>query len=369
MNHEFWYLSRAAGFTAYLLLFVSVALGIAMGTRLVERFVRRNVVFDLHRFTTILALVFTLFHAYILLGDSYFSFNVWQLSLPFMSPYRTWQTAVGVFALYALILLVVSFYIRQFIGYRAWRALHFTTFAMFAGAMLHGIVGGTDTTEAWAKAIYVGTAVATVGLVLYRIQYHMPDGSFARTFRLASGFGTVVAAILLVFATGMLTTAGATNSAQPLASDAAPSDGGPAPATGAHPFLTTFSDDVTGKYVQTTDANGAQLTLDGASTGDVALKLHVELVQATGRATTGAGESSATPQAVVTTNRAELLDASSSAILCDGKLSALNGGAMRFTCDGQGPYAGVQMSISGQMQSRADGTFSGVLSGRMLRTT
>ena len=28
MNHEFWYLSRAAGFTAYLLLFASMALGI-----------------------------------------------------------------------------------------------------------------------------------------------------------------------------------------------------------------------------------------------------------------------------------------------------------------------------------------------------
>src|SRR2546429_663619 len=34
MNHEYWYLSRAAGFTAYLLLFVAAALGILVRTPL-----------------------------------------------------------------------------------------------------------------------------------------------------------------------------------------------------------------------------------------------------------------------------------------------------------------------------------------------
>ena len=96
MNHEFWYLSRAAGFTAYVLLFVSVALGISIGTRLTERLAKRITIFDMHRFTTILALAFTLFHVYVLLGDGYFNFNVWQLSIPFLSPYRGWQTAAGV---------------------------------------------------------------------------------------------------------------------------------------------------------------------------------------------------------------------------------------------------------------------------------
>jgi hypothetical protein len=90
-----------------------------------------------------LALLFTLFHVYVLLADGYFNFNVWQLSIPFLSPYRGWQTAAGVLALYALTLLIVSFYVRRYIGYRAWRALHFLTFALFAAATLHGITAGT----------------------------------------------------------------------------------------------------------------------------------------------------------------------------------------------------------------------------------
>ena len=119
MNHDFWYLSRAAGFTAYLLLFASVALGIATSTRLGRRIMAQNATFDIHRFLSLLALAFTAFHVYILLGDGYFNYNIVQLTAPFLSPYRTWQVAAGTFSLYALVLVVLSFYVRKSIGYRS----------------------------------------------------------------------------------------------------------------------------------------------------------------------------------------------------------------------------------------------------------
>lgn len=96
MTHEYWYLSRAAGFTAYILLFVSMALGISITARMGRR--QRNVMYELHRFTTILALAFTLFHVVILLGDGYFNFSPFQLAVPFASPYRAWQVAAGIFS-------------------------------------------------------------------------------------------------------------------------------------------------------------------------------------------------------------------------------------------------------------------------------
>ena len=160
MNHEFWYLSRAAGFTAYLLLFVSVALGIAIGTRLAERFAKRNTIFDLHRFTTILAL------ASACSTSTSCSATATSTSTSGNSRCRS-SRRIGhgrrrwaLLALYAWSLLIASFYVRQFIGYRAWRALHFLTFAMFAAVALHGITAGTDTTQPWAKLIYIATGAA-----------------------------------------------------------------------------------------------------------------------------------------------------------------------------------------------------------------
>ncbi len=72
----------------------------AMSTRLAAHLRRGNFAFDMHRFLSVLALAFTLFHTYILIGDHYFAFNVWNLSLPFAAPYRTWAVTLGTISTY-----------------------------------------------------------------------------------------------------------------------------------------------------------------------------------------------------------------------------------------------------------------------------
>jgi len=356
MTQEFWYLSRAAGFTAYLLLFVSVALGIAIGTRFADRIAKRNTIFDLHRFTTILALAFTLFHVYILLLDGFFNFSVWQLSLPFLSPYRRWQTAVGVFAMYALALIIVSFYVRQFIGYRAWRAIHFVTFAMFGAVALHGITAGTDTAEPWAKLIYIATGAATLALIIYRVQYRVPDASAARTIRLGAGIAAVSAISLLLFSTGLLDGGDASEATASLAStDTTVASDRP---TGTHPFLDSFSDDLNGTYTQTRDTSSTQLVITGTVEGDVAAKLRVELVQSA---------TSTQQQPAITRNVVELRDETTDAMLCAGTLTALQNGVMRATCEGSGPYNGIRITIASRLQTGDAGVISGTINGAMKR--
>jgi hypothetical protein len=366
MNHEFWYLSRAAGFTAYLLLFTSVALGIAIGTRLTERFVRRNVVFDLHRFTTILALLFTLFHVYVLLGDGYFNFNVWQLSIPFLTPYRTWQTAVGVVSLYATVLLIASFYVRQYIGYRTWRVLHFLTFALYAGATLHGISAGTDTTQTWARLIYLFTGASVVALIMYRVQYRIPDSETVRTLRLVGGAATIATAALLVFGTGLLRSATRTVAGDQLSAAQPASSQG----TDAHPFLDSFAADFAGTYTQTNDGRNSTLAMDGTTTGDLPAKVHIQLVQLGDNDSDGdtSRDTDADGDSRVTQNLVSVSDPSTGATLCSGKLTALQGNYLQFTCDGSGPYAGVQMTVATNVRASRDGSFSGPLNGTMARS-
>jgi predicted ferric reductase len=197
MNHEFWYLSRAAGFTAYLLLFASIALGMAMSTRLAAHLKRGNFAFDMHRFLSILALAFSLFHTYILLGDRYFSFNVWSLSLPFISPYRAWAVALGTLSTYLLVLVTVSFYVKKFIGYRAWRSVHFLTFVLYLSATAHGITAGSDTTAPWARLIYAGTSVAVLLMVAYRVHQASPRTDALRRLRLVASSATALAAAVI----------------------------------------------------------------------------------------------------------------------------------------------------------------------------
>lgn len=198
-EHGFWYLSRAAGFTSYGLLTASMILGLLVRTRVAEPAVRRDASYDLHGFVSMSALAFTLFHVLILLGDAYFEFTLGQLLLPFASPYRAIEVTVGVFTAYLLAVINASWYVRRFIGYRGWRLLHSTSFALFVGATAHGVFSGSDSAQGWAQAIYLTSAALVFTLLAYRIQFWLPKSRSGALVRLASATAVATAAVFVAF--------------------------------------------------------------------------------------------------------------------------------------------------------------------------
>src|SRR5512146_510970 len=67
--HVFWYITRATGFTAYLVLFANMVLGLMIKTKQYDDLVPRWSSFDLHQFTALLALGFLALHVFSLLFD------------------------------------------------------------------------------------------------------------------------------------------------------------------------------------------------------------------------------------------------------------------------------------------------------------
>lgn len=370
MNHEYWYLSRAAGITAYLLLFAAVALGIATSTRAGRRVFGQFAVFDLHRFLSIVALGMSLFHVYVLLGDGYFAYNFRQLTLPFLSPYRPWAVVAGTFALYALVIIVASFYLRRFIGYRTWRVLHFATFGLYALVTLHAITAGTDTQTPWARTMYVVTGLVILALIAYRVQYRIPDAPLVRTARVVGATATIVVALVLFLATGLLP-----SQSHPAVS----ADPGQSSSTGLA-FFPAFDDDLNGTYTQTADAASSHLVMQGDMSGDVPLKLRIELaaqrvVPTPDNEAGEAGEGTiaddeaqeARPSTAVTVNRAQLIDPASDNVVCDGRITSFDEDYARIACTGDGPYQGVTMQLQTRFRASRDGSFVGQLSGEMSR--
>jgi predicted ferric reductase len=169
IDHTYWFLSRAAGIVAYLLLFASVSFGLAMTGTLVERWLRRYRLYDLHRYLSLVTLAMTLFHAVIVLPDRYIRFTPVELFLPMASPYRPEFMALGVIGLYVLGAVILSFYLRGLISYRGWRIIHYATFGVFVLALLDGIGAGTDTSAAWVQYMYAVTGVIVFNLGVYRV--------------------------------------------------------------------------------------------------------------------------------------------------------------------------------------------------------
>ncbi len=179
----YWYLARAAGLVAYLLLWLSVAFGLIITNKFARLWPGGPTAFDLHQFTSLLALAFTVFHGLVLLGDQYINFSLVQLLIPFSDTYRPFWVGLGQLAFYLAIPVAFSFYARKSLGYKTWRLLHYGSFAVYFLVTLHGLFSGTDSTTLSALAMYGMTALTTVALIVYRV---FASRSQAGKVRLAS---------------------------------------------------------------------------------------------------------------------------------------------------------------------------------------
>jgi predicted ferric reductase len=126
--------------------------------------------FDLHQYISLLGLAFALFHGLILLGDQYIDYTLMHLLVPFASAdYKPLAVGMGQVAFWLMLLLALSFSVRQHIGWQVWRTLHMSSFAVFLLALLHGITSGTDSGTAWAAALYWISGGSVLFLTVYRV--------------------------------------------------------------------------------------------------------------------------------------------------------------------------------------------------------
>ena len=166
---SFWYLSRSAGFVAYLLLWGSVAWGLLLSTKIGRGKLKAPVLLDAHQFLSAVGLGFTFFHGLVLMGDQYLSFPLSAVLVPFAGSYEPLLVAAGQIGLWLSALLIGSFYVRKWISQRVWRAFHYTGFVAYVIALVHAILLGSDSGQLWVEALYLVTGGSVLFLTYYRI--------------------------------------------------------------------------------------------------------------------------------------------------------------------------------------------------------
>ena len=165
----YWFLARAGGVTAYLLLWFATLWGVLMAGKMTKGVVDPPLAFGLHEFFPTLAMVFAAIHAAVLLGDAYIGFNLIDMLVPFQAPYRTVWTGLGSLAFYLSVALIASFYLKRLVNRKLWRAFHYTAYLAFTLALVHGLMAGTDSTLPAVRWMYILTGASLLFATIYRI--------------------------------------------------------------------------------------------------------------------------------------------------------------------------------------------------------
>jgi DMSO/TMAO reductase YedYZ heme-binding membrane subunit len=164
-----WHLSRSAGTVAYLLLLGSTVWGLLLSSKIVKEAVPAALSLTMHNVLSWMALAFTGLHALVLMFDSYYTYRLADLTIPFIGPYRPGWVGLGIIGFYLMLLVTLSFHFRRQLGQKRWRALHYVSFVVFILATVHGITAGTDSSTLGMQIIYLGSGLLVFFLTNYRL--------------------------------------------------------------------------------------------------------------------------------------------------------------------------------------------------------
>jgi sulfoxide reductase heme-binding subunit YedZ len=195
-----WYATRATGLVALVLLTISMALGLLSSVRYQRPGWPRFVTQGLHRNVSLVALAFTVAHVLTTVLDSFVSIPVQDAVIPFVGSYRPFWVGLGAIAFDLMLALTITSLLRTRMTFGVWQAVHWTAYACWPVAVVHGLGTGTDTPVRWVLALAAACVAVVAGLTLWRLL----RGWHAHPLACAAGTAAIIVA--LIAGTAWLTT-------------------------------------------------------------------------------------------------------------------------------------------------------------------
>ena len=170
-----WSIARASALVAFGAYTMVVTWGVLVAARAFRPIAPAVA---MHRFLAVIGLVGVVTHVTALLLDSYAKVHLAAL----VGIGTSLGVRLGAVALWLIIALPLSFRLRRarIISQRAWRGLHWFSYAAWASMLVHGIASGSDTSSPWAAALYAGSAALVASAMVWRLPRPTTTPSLAR---------------------------------------------------------------------------------------------------------------------------------------------------------------------------------------------
>jgi predicted ferric reductase len=175
-----WAFGRVSGMVALLMFTITLILGIVTRSGRPLIGMPRFSVTLIHRNTALLASVFLVLHVGTLLLDSYAKLRLVDVVVPFLGSFKPFWQGLGTVAFDLILAIMLTALLRRFVGVRAFKFVHWFTYAMWPVAVAHAIGNGTNGTDPWFLLSGAAASVLVVAAVIWRVTDRFAETSRAR---------------------------------------------------------------------------------------------------------------------------------------------------------------------------------------------
>ncbi|MGB8858320.1 MAG: ferric reductase-like transmembrane domain-containing protein [Ilumatobacteraceae bacterium] len=172
MSPQFWwFLTRASGIVAWLMLTLSVIWGIVLSTKAFPDQRRPVWLLAVHRWLGGLTISFLAIHLAALVADSYVQFGLADITIPYATDWKPGAVALGVLGAWTLVAVELTSLAMRRLPRKVWRAVHLASYAAFWMTAMHAAFAGSDAT----RPLYQLTAAASILAVAWALMYRIAN--------------------------------------------------------------------------------------------------------------------------------------------------------------------------------------------------
>lgn len=175
-----WYITRASGLVAAVALVVLILSGVGLITGYSFKFLEPLTAWATHKALAMVFAISVLVHGAALLFDRYIPFTIAQVLMPFASHYRnltisghhfgSFYTALGIFAAYFILAMIISSLLWIDKKPHTWKALHFLSYLVMIFVFFHALYLGTDLSHGIFRVIWIIFGVAVALAIIHRVR-------------------------------------------------------------------------------------------------------------------------------------------------------------------------------------------------------
>jgi sulfoxide reductase heme-binding subunit YedZ len=169
---QLWFVSRALGAMALLLLSVVIVLGILHNTSVVKNAdlgLPRFVLVALHRNLSLISVVFIALHVVTVIVTDYVHLRVIDVFVPGIATFNPVAAAFGTVATDLVLAIVFTSMLRSRLSRRVWFWVHWTSYLCWPVSVVHAVLNASFRgTTWWTLAVPLLSMVAIIAALIYR---------------------------------------------------------------------------------------------------------------------------------------------------------------------------------------------------------